>query len=100
MPYYLLRLHAPRPEFPHDMTEAERAAMGLHAAYWQELADAGTALAVGPVMDPTGAWGLAIVSTETQETALELGLADPVIGADLGFSWAVFPFGGMILPKG
>jgi uncharacterized protein YciI len=46
------------------MSEEEQAVMGHHIAYWQQLAERGTALVLGPVSDPAGAWGLAVVEAE------------------------------------
>ena len=51
--------------------------MGRHVAYWQELAERGTAIVLGPVSDPAGAWGLAVVAAETNEQVRALGDADP-----------------------
>jgi len=59
--YYAFKLFPPRPSFPADITEAEAAILAEHIAYWTELLNAGTAVAFGPVADPEGVWGLAVV---------------------------------------
>jgi hypothetical protein len=61
MGYFLYKLTPHRPGFGTDLTEHEAAIMGRHVEYWQPLAEAGTAVAFGPVADPAGLWGLAIV---------------------------------------
>ncbi|MER2267069.1 YciI family protein [Methylobacterium oxalidis] len=97
MPYFLLRLSPPRPAFPFDATEAEKALFGEHAAYWIARADAGEAIAVGPVFEASGAWGLALVEAADEAAALALGEADPVIRARTGFSYAVSTVPSLIL---
>ena len=97
MGYFLLKLASPRPTFPFDITEAEGAAMAEHAVYWRKLADEGHAVAVGPVFDSKGAWGLAIVETENEAEAEAFGAADPVIRASLGFRYEASPMPSLIL---
>ncbi|MFG1479700.1 YciI family protein [Xanthobacter sp. V4C-4] len=91
MPHFLLRLTPPRPSFPSDAREAELDAMVAHGAFWQGEADAGRALAVGPVADPAGIWGLALVEVADEAAAEALAAADPVITANLGFTYGVMP---------
>ena len=97
MAYFHLKLVPPRPTFPFDITEEEGAAMAEHAGYWRKLALDGHAVAVGPVLDRKGPWGLAIVETENEAEAEALGAADPVIAAALGFRWDVDPMPSLIL---
>ena len=98
MPAILLRLHPPRPDFPEGATAAEEQAMARHAVWWQEMADEGQAVAVGPVLDPQGVWGLAIVWADSERGALKLVEGDPVIAAGLGFRYTAIQMGGLILP--
>lgn len=91
MAHFLLRLEPPRASFPQDATAAEMDAMAAHGAYWQGKADAGLALAVGPVADPSGIWGMALVEVEDEAEATSLTTEDPVIRADLGFAYRVMP---------
>jgi uncharacterized protein YciI len=97
MPYFLLRLSPPRPTFPFDATDAEKALFDRHAAYWLDQAEAGAAVAVGPVFDPAGAWGLALVEAPDEAAAIALGNRDPVIAADAGFAYALAPVPSLIL---
>jgi hypothetical protein len=53
-PLFVYKLVPPRPSFAMDMTDAERAVMGEHAAYWHGLLDRRTAVVFGPVLDPAG----------------------------------------------
>ncbi len=81
MAQFLLRLVPPRPSFPLDMSEAEQATMGRHAAYWEELTERGTCLIYGPVLDPAEPWGLAIVEAETEAQARAIFDADPAVSS-------------------
>jgi uncharacterized protein len=74
----------PRPDFATTMTEDEAAIMGKHAAYWQALADTGVAVAFGPVADPAGSLGIAIVETESIDEVHKIRDADPIITSGLG----------------
>ena len=55
MNYYFLKLIPPRPDFMMTMTEAERALMGAHQAYWRGYAEKGWAVAYGPGADSRAA---------------------------------------------
>ena len=97
MAYFHLRLVPPRPSFPHDATGPEMKAMDRHADYWREKAAAGTAIAVGPVFEGEGAWGMAVVEVGDAEAARSLADADPVILADIGFRFDIAPMPTLIL---
>ena len=60
MPHFFCKLIAPRPTFPFDMNESEKALMGEHAQYWSGMCREGAVLVFGPVMDPTGPFGMGI----------------------------------------
>ena len=77
--HFLLRLIPPRPTFAADMTEAEAAVMAEHAAYWSGHLDRGAVVAFGPVADPSGFWGLAVLETESRDVAERLAAEDPAI---------------------
>src|SRR3989440_7950590 len=51
MPHFFCKLLAPRPSFPFDMNESEKALMGEHATYWAGMCKEGAVLVYGPVMD-------------------------------------------------
>jgi uncharacterized protein len=81
---FAFKLISPRPTFAHDMTEAERKVMVEHVAYWTGLMERGIAVVFGPVLDPKGAWGLAVVETSTEAEAKAIVPNDPVFKARLG----------------
>jgi uncharacterized protein YciI len=67
------------------MTEAEGKIMQGHVAYWQDLADRRITIIFGPVLDPDGAYGIAIVEAKDEIVILEIGKNDPAIKAEVGF---------------
>ena len=65
--YFLCKLIPPRPTFAQDMTEAEAKLMQQHAAYWKDLMDRGLVVIFGPVADPKGVYGVAILELEEED---------------------------------
>jgi len=101
MAYFFFRLVPPRPRFPYDATGEEMAAMKRHAAYWHQNAEEGSAIAVGPVFEGEGGWGMAVVSVEDQQAAQALADADPIIQSGYGFRFDILPMPSIILrPSG
>jgi uncharacterized protein YciI len=89
--HFLCKLLPPRPTFALDMSEAERAAMGAHVAYWTGLAERGTALIFGPVLDPAGPWGMGVIAAEDLAAVQALTAADPAIQAEIGLRYEILP---------
>ena len=77
--HFVYKLIPPRATFAVDMTEAEQAIMGEHAAYWTELFDEGRVAVFGVVMDRAGAWGLAVVEAEDEDEVRALASEDPAV---------------------
>ena len=99
MSYFVYKLNPPRPTFAQDMTEPEARLMKEHATYWGGLADKGIAIIFGPVMDPKGAWGLAVLECKDKAEVLALGANDQVIKSGLGFELEVYPMLQAVLRK-
>jgi uncharacterized protein len=76
----LYRLLPPRPDFAFTMDEREAAVMAEHAAYWREHLAAGRTLFFGPVADPAGVWGMAVVRGDD---ARDLCEADPAVATGI-----------------
>lgn len=83
MSYFLFKLIAPRPTFPMDMNEEERKLMQQHAIFWNDLLAKGVAVVYGPVLDPKGTYGLAVVEAENEIDAQMICTSDPTIKAKL-----------------
>jgi uncharacterized protein YciI len=92
---YAYKFVSYKPDLPVSMTEHEAAVMGEHVAYWQGLLDKGIAVAFGPVLDPAGAWGIAVVEADSEADVLAIRAGDPVIREDLG-TIDVYPMPGAI----
>lgn len=89
--FFLFRLNPPRPTFPKDMTAQEGAVMQEHFAYWAKLSGEGTAVVYGPVDDPKGTWGVAVVRVADDAAGWALAAGDPAIRSGLGFRYDVSP---------
>ena len=71
------------------MTEEEGALMGQHMAYWQPHLASGELVVFGPVADPAGTWGVAVLEVADEAAARSLVDADPVAASGKGFSYDV-----------
>src|SRR5688572_21926796 len=76
MSHFLYKLLPPRPTFARDMSEAEGAILHKHFAYWADAVAQRKAVAYGPVLDPRGFYGIAVVESENRGIALNLANAD------------------------
>ena len=97
---FFLRLLPPRPDFAFTMSDAERATMNQHIGYWSNLAAQGKALAFGPVGDPAGPYGVAVVLAEDDETADALRKGDPALASPHGFRTELHPMLALVTPDG
>ena len=80
---FLLKLVPPRTTFANDMTPEEGKLMQQHADYWKAQFATGCVLIIGPVLDPKGVWGMAVLETETEDEARTLAMNDPSVKAGL-----------------
>ena len=80
---FFVKLIPPRPTFANDMTPAEEKLMQEHADYWAEQFKHGTVLIIGPVLDPRGAFGMAVLETAKEEEARTLAMNDPTVKAGM-----------------
>ena len=90
MPHFLCRLLPPRKAFGFDMTLEERDVMRAHVDYWLPHVGAGTVIAMGPVADPAGVWGVAIVNAPSLEWLEAAQARDPAILSARGFEYENF----------
>jgi uncharacterized protein len=89
MRHFFYKLIPPRPTFPMDITEAEGAIMQDHIAYWSRLISERKVVAYGPVMDPQGTYGVAIVEVEDLSNAQNIADDDPAIKSKAGFAFEI-----------
>jgi uncharacterized protein YciI len=88
--YFVYKLIPPRPTFDQDMSEAEGEVMEKHFGYWQDVIDRGQVIVYGPVSDPSGTWGLAVLEVESDDAARKLAEADPAVSSGVS-TFAIFP---------
>jgi uncharacterized protein YciI len=77
---FFLKLNPPRASFMLDMTDEERSIMQKHVAYWSTYVEDGTVVVLGPVMDPKGGYGIAVVRVESEEELNRIIAKDPANG--------------------
>jgi uncharacterized protein len=77
--HFVYRLIPPRPTFPVDITDAEAAIMEQHFAYWSRFEQRGIVVVLGPVLDPSGTWGLGVIAADDQNDISALGAEDPAV---------------------
>jgi uncharacterized protein len=85
---YFLKLNPPRASFTSDMTDEERAIMLRHVAYWKQYIEDGTCVVLGPVSDPRGAYGIAVVQVESEAQLNKMIKDDPANGLN---SYEIYP---------
>jgi len=85
---YFLKLNPPRASFMADMTEEEKSIMQKHVAFWAPYVNNGTVIVLGPVMDPKGGYGMAVVSVDSLEQLNEIIAKDPANGLN---SYEIYP---------
>ena len=79
MSTFVLRLIGPRPNFALDMSDEEQAVMARHAEHWQQWIESGRMVVFGPVLDPTGSWGLAVVEAGDEDEVRAHAASDPAV---------------------
>ena len=91
MSHFLCRLNPPRKTFLADMSEDEALVMRRHREYWTPRVEIGVVIAMGPVDDPAGAYGVAIIEARSRMALDAMLASDPAILSKRGFSYDVFP---------
>ncbi|MDD4971245.1 MAG: hypothetical protein PHT07_17590 [Paludibacter sp.] len=78
--HFFLKLNPPRASFTIDMTNDEKLVMLQHVSYWKPYVEQGIALVLGPVFDPKGGYGIAVVGVDNEEQLETLIKNDPANG--------------------
>ena len=61
--------------------------MRAHREYWTPQVETGVVIAMGPVADPTGGYGVAIIEAASEAALGAMLEADPAITAGRGFAY-------------
>jgi uncharacterized protein len=99
MGYFAYKLIPPRPSFDQDMSDSEAVIMGDHFSYWKGLLGTGAVVVYGPVSDPAGTWGLAVVEADSEAGVEALGRADPAVKSGMA-TFEVLPMATAIVRSG
>jgi uncharacterized protein YciI len=86
--HFFLKLNPPRASFMVDMNEEERQIMFNHIAFWKPFVENGTVIVLGPVMDPKGGFGIAVVAVDNEEELTAIISKDPANGLN---NYEVYP---------
>ncbi len=89
--YFVLRLIPPRPDFATTINAHEMGVMKEHGIYLRGRMGEGQVVAFGPVADPAGDWGVAIVRARSASEVEALRDGDPAIQSGLGFRYEILP---------
>lgn len=96
MSSFFCKLVPPRSTFMHDLTPAEAVVMGQHASYWKTLIEQGVRVfALGPVADPAGGFGVAVIEVADEVAINALTDDDPAIKSGIGMHYEIHP-----MPRG
>jgi uncharacterized protein YciI len=93
MKYFMYKLIPPRPTFNLDMNAEEAAVMQSHIQYWNGLFAERKVLIYGPVLDPKGVFGLAVIEVGSDEEAQAMIDKDPAVtsGINKYELWPMLP---------
>lgn len=89
--YFLCRLVPPRPTFALDMSAGEKEIMARHAEYLRTQLARRRIVVFGPVLDPKGAWGVAVARVADEDELRAILAQDPAIQAAMGMSYETYP---------
>lgn len=65
--------------------------MEEHFGYWAGLIQQRRAVAYGPVPDPAGTYGIAVLEVDDEPAARSIAEGDPAITANAGFGFELHP---------
>lgn len=77
--YYFYKMYPPRPTFHLDQNQHEMKIMQQHMQYWKEQKKMDRAIIYGPVFDPNGVYGMAIITAIDEEDAEKIAQNDLAI---------------------
>ena len=86
--HYYLKLNPPRATFMTDMNTDERLIMQQHVEYWKPYVNDGTVIVLGPVFDPKGGFGVAILAVDDENQLNNLVAHDPANGLN---TYEIYP---------
>ena len=82
------------------LSPEQYASQEAHFAYWGELLARGQVVALGPVADPTGDYGIGIVLAPDLDAAEAIRDNDPAMRSPFDFRTEVAPMMRLVTPSG
>ena len=79
MKFYLCKYIPPRADFLATMTAEERKWMKQHGDFLNNLLDKGLIVAHGPVMDPSGGYGVSLYQISDDQDIATITSEDPIV---------------------
>lgn len=84
MKAYLTKWVPPRADFLPTITKREEDLFRQHGDWQNGLRETGQIVAHGPVIDPTGSYGVAIWEIDDEADITSLTAQDPIVAAGVG----------------
>lgn len=81
--HFFYKLYPPRPTFHLDQNEEEKAVMQQHMQYWTELTHQRSSIVYGPVFEPKGVFGMAVIEVNSEEEANNIAKNDPAVSSEV-----------------
>lgn len=82
--HFLCKYIPPRPDFLPTLTDEEKIWMGRHSDFLNDLLSEGTIIAHGPVIDPSGTYGVSLFSIGDDHDIAEITARDPIVAQGIG----------------
>ena len=79
MKFYLCKYIPPRADFLATMTAEEKKWMKQHGDFLNNLLDKGLIVAHGPVMDPSGGYGVSLYQIADDQDIATITSEDPIV---------------------
>jgi uncharacterized protein YciI len=84
MKYYMCKFVPPRADFLVTMTADESRLLKEHGFFLDDLLTKGLVVAHGPVLDPTGGFGLSLYQIEDDQDVRAITKEDPIVKNGIG----------------
>lgn len=84
MKHFLCKYIPPRADFLATMSEEEKELISQHGAFLDKLIGEGSVVAHGPVLDPSGGYGVSIFQVGDEDDIAAITAQDPIIKAGVG----------------
>ncbi|MDR6955934.1 uncharacterized protein YciI [Ancylobacter sp. 3268] len=84
MKHFLCKYIPPRADFLSTLNDEEKQWMAKHSDFLNELLGQGTIIAHGPVIDPSGVYGVSLFRIEDDGDIAAITAADPIVQQGIG----------------